>query len=59
MVMLEKLITLDNSDFDRTEAFYFIEDNYLTIVNQYFIRAFHLAIDEASEMLQAGKVDFE
>lgn len=59
MVMLEKVLTIDNSEFDKEEAFNFIDDNFLQIVNQYLLDSFNTTWAECSKMTADGKVGVE
>lgn len=56
MLMLEKVLTMDNSAFDKQEALFFVEDNFLSIINRYFMDSF-VAIDAENALrVSAGKV---
>ena len=57
MIMLEKVLTMDNSQFDKVEAFSFINDNFLHVVNAYFLEAFAVTRDECNKMVADGKVN--
>lgn len=56
MIMLEKLLTIDNSKFDKVEALNFINDNYLHTINKYFLDSFQATREEAIEMTNQVKV---
>lgn len=56
MMMLEKLITIDNNEYYRQSAMLFLNDNFLTIVNQYFLDAFYDVYNTAADILVSNKV---
>lgn len=56
MIMLEKVLTMDNSEFDRVEALNFVYDNYLHIINRYFLDSFDATRNEANSMTIEVKV---
>lgn len=58
MIMLEKLITIDNSVDDLNEANLYIEDNFLPIINKFFIDCFEATYTDASNILSSNRVYF-
>ena len=56
MILIEKIITIDNSYEDTIEARVFIDDNFINIINPYFIDSFKSSMDECTRLLRVMKV---
>ena len=56
IMLLEKIVTIADSSDDREEAIVFIQDNFLNIVNRYFLDSFDSTLGECSRLLDTLKV---
>ena len=58
IIMLEKLLTIDRSEFDKNEAFFFINDNFLSIMDDYLLSSFEASFQEAEKIIADSKASF-
>lgn len=56
MLMLEKVLRAEKSDSYKAEAYYFIDDNYLSIINKFFLDSFDISDAENDKIISDGKV---
>lgn len=57
MLLLEKLLTAEKSIADKQEALYFIQDNFLSIINKYFLDSFDMTNSENDKIVSDGRVE--